>query len=202
MPTHYIQTIMFIFAATFVVANGFAQPATPPPTINIVRDGAGVHAMFTGGLQSADTVAGPWTDMVAASSPLTIPTNRTSMFFRAVEKRNQMRIKIGSSTFIATFYDNPTAAAFKAMLPMTITMSELNGNEKYFSLSSSLPTNASNPRTIQSGDLMIYGANVLVLFYQTFSTSYSYTPLGRVNDATGLAAAVGSGSVTITYELE
>ena len=113
-----------------------------------------------------------------------------------------MRIKIGSSTFTATLSDNATATAFRGMLPMTINMSELNGNEKYFDLPVKLPTNASNPGTIQSGDLMIYGSNTLVLFYKTFSTSYGYTRLGRINDTKGLASAVGSGSVTITYELE
>jgi hypothetical protein len=115
---------------------------------------------------------------------------------------NQMRIKIGSNTFTATLYDSATATAFKGMLPMTIKMSELNGNEKYFDLSVNLPTNASNPGKIEGGDLMIYGSNTLVLFYKTFSTSYSYTRLGRINDAKELAAAVGSGSVTVTYELE
>ena len=114
----------------------------------------------------------------------------------------QMRITIGSSTFTATLSDNATATAFRGMLPMTIKMSELNGNEKYFDLPVNLPTNASNPGTIQSGDLMIYGSNTLVLFYKTFSTSYGYTRLGRINDTKGLASAVGSGSVTITYELE
>ena len=96
-----------------------------------------------------------------------------------------MRIKIGSNVFTATLYDNATAAAFKGMLPITVKMSDLNGNE-----------------TIQSGDLMIYGSNTLVLFYKTFPTSYSYTRLGRINDPEGLAAAVGSGNVTVTYELE
>ena len=115
---------------------------------------------------------------------------------------SKMLIKIGTNTFTATLYDDATAAAFKSLLPMTVNMVELNGNEKYFDLSGSLPTDASNPRIIQSGDLMIYGSNTLVLFYKAFSTSYSYTRLGRINDTKGLAAAVGSGNVTVTYELE
>ena len=115
---------------------------------------------------------------------------------------NKMRIKIGTKTFPATLYDNATAAAFKSLLPMTVKMVDLNGNEKYFDLSGDLPTNASNPRTIQAGDLMMYGSNTLVLFYKTFPTSYSYTKLGRINDPEGLAAAVGSGDVMVTYKLE
>ena len=90
----------------------------------------------------------------------------------------------------------------KNLLPMTIKMDELNENEKKFDLSVNLLTNASNPRTIQAGDLMIWGFNTLVLFYRTFPTSYSYTRLGRINDTKGLAAAVGSADVTVTYELE
>ncbi|QJW89685.1 hypothetical protein HNV11_09970 [Spirosoma taeanense] len=117
-------------------------------------------------------------------------------------KGSQMRIRVGSSTFTATLYDNATATAFKARLPMTVRMTELNGNEKYVDLSGNLPVNVSNPGTIQNGDLMLYGANTLVLFYKAFSTSYRYTKLGRINDTTGLAATLGSGSVTVTFELE
>jgi hypothetical protein len=115
---------------------------------------------------------------------------------------NKMRIKIGAKTFAATLEDNATAAAFKSLLPMTVNMVDLNGNEKYFDLQGYLPTNATNPRTIQTGDLMLYGSNTLVLFYKTFATSYGYTRLGRINDAEGLAAAVGSKNVAVTYELE
>ncbi|MBD0364800.1 MAG: cyclophilin-like fold protein [Bacteroidota bacterium] len=114
----------------------------------------------------------------------------------------KVKITVGQIVFTATLFDNATAAAFKSRLPMTINMIELNGNEKYFNLPGNLPTNASNPETIQSGDWMLYGANTLVLFYKTFSTSYSYTRLGRINDTTGLAAAVGSGNVSVTFELE
>ncbi len=115
---------------------------------------------------------------------------------------SKMKIKIGNSTFTATLYDNATATAFKALLPMTITMSELNGNEKYFDLAGNLPATATNPGTIQNGDLMLYGSNTLVLFYKSFSTSYRYTKLGRINDTSGLAAALGSGNVPVSFELE
>ncbi|MCF2489070.1 cyclophilin-like fold protein [Dyadobacter sp. CY347] len=120
---------------------------------------------------------------------------------------NQLKIKIGSKLFHATLLDNETVHAFKARLPLTISMSELNGNEKLYNFPANLPTNASNPKTINTGDLMIYSSNVLVLFYKSFATSYSYTRLGRIADPTGLeaaltASAAGSGNVTVTFEME
>lgn len=114
----------------------------------------------------------------------------------------QMRIKVGSKDFIATPEDNATARAFRAILPLTISMTELNGNEKYFRLADNLPVNPSNPGRIQVGDLMIYGSRTVVLFYKSFPTSYEYTRLGRITDLEGLAVAVGSGSVTVTLVQE
>lgn len=115
---------------------------------------------------------------------------------------SKMKIKIGNSTFTATLNDNATATAFKSLLPLTVNMVELNSNEKYIDLPRSLPTSAANPGTIQNGDLMLYGSSTLVLFYKTFSTSYSYTRLGRIDDVTGLVAALGTGNVSVTFELE
>ena len=87
------------------------------------------------------------------------------------------------------------------MLPMSLNMQELNGNEKYHYFDRALPTNASRPEGIHTGDLMLYGNNCLVLFYKDFTTSYSYTPLGRLENPTGLAQALGDGSVLITFSL-
>jgi hypothetical protein len=112
----------------------------------------------------------------------------------------KIKITVNSKTFTATLLDNNSAKAFKEMLPLTINMLELNNNEKYYDLPNALPANSSNPATIKNGDLMLYGSKTLVLFYKTFSTSYSYTKLGRIDDVTGLASALGSGNVTITFE--
>lgn len=113
-----------------------------------------------------------------------------------------LRVRVGADTFTATLFDNPTNTAFVARLPLTVTMTELNGNEKYYDLPQSLPTNAVNPNTIQAGDLVLYNSNTLVLFYQALSTSYRYTRMGRVDNPTGLATALGRGNVTVTFEVQ
>jgi hypothetical protein len=114
----------------------------------------------------------------------------------------KIKITVNSQTFTATLLDNNSAKAFKDMLPMTVEMIELNRNEKYVRLPENLPTNASNPGTIRSGDLMLYCSNTVVLFYEGLNTSYSYTRLGKIDDPTGLVNALGAGNVTVTFEME
>lgn len=111
----------------------------------------------------------------------------------------EIEIIVDGKSFSAELYDNEAAHSFAAMLPLSLTMNELNGNEKYCYLSQPLPTAASTPSYINSGDLMLYGSDCLVLFYESFSSSYQYTPLGRVENAEGLSEAVGVDSVDIEF---
>lgn len=110
-----------------------------------------------------------------------------------------IKIEANGTMFTATLDDNAAARAFAAMLPLTLDMQDLNGNEKYFYLDAALPASPYNPATIHAGDLMLYGSACVVLFYETFSSGYSYTRLGRIDDPSGLVAAVGSGNATVSF---
>ncbi len=110
-----------------------------------------------------------------------------------------MWMTVGERRFAITLTDNAAARAFAAQLPLTLDMSELNGNEKHADLPKALPANASRPGPIRDGDLMLYGTKTLVVFYSTFNSSYSYTRLGRVDDPAGLAQALGPHGVRVVF---
>lgn len=114
-------------------------------------------------------------------------------------KESRMWMTIGERRFPVTLADNAATRALAAQLPLTLDMQELNGNEKHGELPKALPANASRPGTIRNGDLMLYGTATLVIFYETFNSSYSYTRLGRADDPAGLAKALGPRGVRVVF---
>ncbi|TXJ37376.1 cyclophilin-like fold protein [Brachyspira pilosicoli] len=112
---------------------------------------------------------------------------------------NYVSLKINNKEYKLILYDNDTARDFLKMLPLKITMNDLNSNEKYHNLSSILTTKSERVGSIKRGDFMLYGNNCLVLFYESFSTSYSYTKIGYIENTDGLKDSLGSGSIEITF---
>ncbi|WP_165786073.1 cyclophilin-like fold protein [Aliarcobacter cryaerophilus] len=47
---------------------------------------------------------------------------------------------------------------------------------------------------------MLFGNDTLVLFYDSFSTSYSYTKIGYIDDLNCLEKALGKSNITIKFE--
>ncbi|AZG11649.1 hypothetical protein EGT29_10115 [Pigmentiphaga sp. H8] len=113
-----------------------------------------------------------------------------------------MWMTIGERRFSITLANNDAARALVVLLPLTLDMTELNGNEKYAKLPRRLPTNTERSGTIRSGDLMLYGSGTLVVFYLTFDSPYSYTRLGWVDDPAGLARELGGSGVRIEFSAD
>ena len=110
-----------------------------------------------------------------------------------------LKVTVGHTTYSGLLADNASADAFDALLPLTLPMTELNGNEKYHYLSSSLPSSPACPGTIEKGDIWLYGDKCVVLFYDTFPTSYSYTKLGHLINPSGLETVLGNDSISVTF---
>lgn len=110
-----------------------------------------------------------------------------------------MKMTVNGKDFEIVLEDNASAAALKELMPLTLEMSELNGNEKYNYLDTELPSASVKVGKINEGDIMLYGNNCLVVFYESFSTPYSYTKIGHISDTTELADTLGKGGVTVSF---
>ena len=115
------------------------------------------------------------------------------------ESERKILIRVGEQEFTAVFYNNDSTKSVFDMLPFTLNMADMNSNEKFYNFDNSLPTNSNRVGKINNGDLMLYGSDCLVLFYESFSTMYSYTPLGYIENPDGLKEALGEGNVTVTF---
>ena len=135
----------------------------------------------------------------AADEQRTVDRTRPSDPHTASQERPHMWMTVGTQRLAVTLEDNPTARAFVQLLPATFDMPDLNGNEKHVRLPRSLPTNAERPGTIRTGDVMLYGNDTLVVFYETFRSSYSYTRIGRVAESAGLAQVLGAGTSRVAF---
>lgn len=111
-------------------------------------------------------------------------------------------MRVGERRFAVTLADNEVARAFAAQLPLTLDMPDLNGNEKHAKLPSALVEGAVKPGTIHAGDLMLWGADTLVVFYLTFESTYSYTRLGAIENPGALAQVLGGGTASVTFSGE
>jgi hypothetical protein len=111
-----------------------------------------------------------------------------------------MNVQVGDVVFSATLEENEAVSALVEMMrenPVVIQMSDYSGFEKVGSLGTSLPASNSQTTT-QTGDIVLYNGNQIVIFYG--SNTWSYTRLGHIDDLTGWEDALGSGDVMVTFD--
>lgn len=111
-------------------------------------------------------------------------------------KVTDIKVIINDKTYTLKLENNKTVDEFINLLPQEYNMKELNGNEKYVYLDSNLPTNSSIPSQINKGDVMLFGNNCLVIFYESFDTSYSYTKIGHIDNLDN----IGNGIIAVKFE--
>lgn len=110
-------------------------------------------------------------------------------------------IIINNNTFSAKLYTSDSTEELINQFPMTINMNEMNGNEKYYYMSSSLTQDEEDIKNIKSGDIMLYGSDCIVIFYKDFETSYKYTRLGYIEDKEKLSDILkNNNEVKITFQ--
>lgn len=171
------------------------------PNAKVMQNGLAIQ---NNNLLNAQADINKW--LTSLELPQTLSEKREGVFtVNSNEKiKNEIptiNIQIGNENFKIILYDNPAVKSLLKQMPMTLNMSELNGNEKYFYLSEDLPISSEKIETIHTGDFMLYGSDCLVLFYKTFSTTYSYTKLGYIEDVTGLAEAFKNDSIQVTFTI-
>ena len=118
--------------------------------------------------------------------------------------QTKVLLKVGGNTMTATLADNEATRELTKLLEqgdITIRMSDYGGFEKVGALPQSLPT-SNTQITTEPGDIMLYQGNQMVIFYG--SNSWSYTRLGKIDDATvsNLRQFLGNGDITLTLSLE
>ena len=122
------------------------------------------------------------------------------LIIKIIIGEDQYYIKLNGKEFEFEFKDTEVANQIKSKLPFTVKMTNLNGNEVYYQFSGeSFTTNHKSVGTINIGDIYLYQSNFLVLFYKTFTTSYSYTEIGKLKDATGLDTIIGSSDIEVEW---
>lgn len=125
------------------------------------------------------------------------------LVFNMGYSQTKICITADNKTRTATLVNNSATQKLVSLLsegPITIQMSEYGGFEMVGALPQSLPTSNSNITTAP-GDIMLYLGQNIVIFYGT--NSWSYTRLGKIDDATAenIKEFLGSGGVSVTLSL-
>ena len=112
----------------------------------------------------------------------------------------RIKISVGEQIFYANLENNSSTQELIKKLPLEVEMTELNGNEKYYKFVENFPSDDKKISEIREGDLMLYGSSYLVIFYKNFSTSYSYTRLGKIENPANLSEILGDGNIRVKIE--
>ena len=133
---------------------------------------------------------------VGGGDPSKIPTiTNTNANTNTKKEENVMKININSEKYVINVENEALMEEIYNALPETFTMNELNGNEKYYYLNSTMKNaNSEAVGQVQKGDVMLFGSDCLVIFYDSFETEFRYTKIGHIDNL----GDIGSSNVEVS----
>lgn len=192
----WVQTV--IFSRLGVHRLRWQHDALLRPTVKVITVGHRLESTRVLRLGIA-LLAAPLALSAAAADGSDDKSSKGRLTAALVPQETPVWMTVGTARFAVILEDNPTGTAFAQLLPATFDMTELNGNEKLVRLPHNLPSKPLLPGTIRAGDILLYGDNTVVVFYETFQSSYRYTRIGRISNPDGLAKALGRGNPRVSF---
>jgi hypothetical protein len=115
----------------------------------------------------------------------------------------KIRLKVGDQAIAATLIDSETTRDFVSLLPLTLTMNDLFGREKFGHLPRALSEGGKRTRTYEVGEVIYWspGPDVAIFYRQDGSSIPSPGSIVMGNVDSGVEALNVSGAVKVTIEL-
>lgn len=195
MKKRYCSMLLVLFSAIILSACGNSTHESPSVSQSIEED---TQSVGSSGREYGDTLAEIMEDISEDGQKDTDESTGNSKETGGAQME-EMTVEIGGQKFQTTLYNNETVRALHERLPMTLDMEELNGNEKFYYLDEGLPANSEDIGTIKAGDIMLFGSDCLVLFFEDFSSSYNYTRIGHIEEEEAFVNALSGGTVEVTF---
>ena len=118
-------------------------------------------------------------------------------------EHGKIRLKVGDKMITAKLKEGPTASDFLSMLPLTLTMNDLYGREKFASLPRSISTDGKHTHTYAVGDIAYWppGPDIAIYYYHDgeIIPDPGVIIIGKVG--TGVEALSVSGRLKVVIEL-
>ena len=195
-----IGILLCILMIAVLAGCGKANDATPSQATNDTASVTEKPTVATESPTHAATVAA--TQAPATQAPATAAPQPENPQPQAEEAQQEkvLEMKIADTPVTVSWEDNDAVAALKEYCRdqiLTIPMSMYGGFEQVGSIGTTLPQNDVQTTT-QSGDIVLYSGNQLVVFYG--SNDWAYTRLGHITDKSQdeLTALLSNGDITIT----
>lgn len=115
----------------------------------------------------------------------------------------KIKLKVGDHVITSTLIDSETTRDFVSLLPLTLTMNDLFGREKFGHLPRAISEGGKRTRTYEVGQVIYWSPGPDVAIYYRFDGSSIPSPgiivMGKIDS--GVEALDVPGSVKVTIEL-